>query len=191
MRRCTACTCKGSRETGGGKSTRVRVRASHAGPRVRVRGCFSCPRCRGMVRGTHWQRMVRAHSRPPAMALGLTPVLCCPVPFSALAGTAVATSPITAAKIWPRDQATQRKKEELAPSPLSAAGGRGARAGTADRRQWSQLPDDPCDEGASGCGDSAAGGRGARAGDESWPGGRFRRASTPQTSVRVRMFQCT
>jgi hypothetical protein len=100
----------------------------------------------------------------------------------------VASSPITAAQIWPRDQATQRKKEELAPSPVSAAGCRGARAGTADRGQRSQLPDDHCGGGASGCGDSAAG-RGMRACDESWPGGRFRRASIPQTSVP--MYLCT
>jgi hypothetical protein len=41
-----------------------------------TRACMPC-RCRGLVRGTHWQRIVRAHSRHPAMALGLTPALCC------------------------------------------------------------------------------------------------------------------
>ena len=32
----------------------------------------------------------------------------------------VAASPITAATIWPRDLAAQRRKEELAPSPSPA-----------------------------------------------------------------------
>ena len=72
----------------GSKTTRVRVRACRAGPRARARVSFMPPMQSAGQRHT----LATAHSRHPAMALGLTPALCCLVPTrSALAGTAVVT----------------------------------------------------------------------------------------------------